>query len=128
MRCEPGGNMILRVAIEDYPVGETVIPAGAPVIGLIGAANRDPRRFERPDDFDVGRRPNAHLTFGGGVHVCIGAPLARLEGRIAFNSLLDRYPHMELAGEPEWRLDRLNARGLATLPVKLGPVTLGEAA
>ena len=128
MRCEPGGNMILRVAIEDYPVGDIVIPAGAPVIGLIGATNRDPRRFERPDDLDVGRRPNAHLTFGGGVHVCIGAPLARLEGRIAFKSLLDRYPHMELAGEPEWRLDRLNARGLATLPVKLGPVTLGEPA
>lgn len=127
MRVEPGGNMILRVAIEDFEIDGTVIPAGAPVIGLIGATNRDPRRFERPDDLDIGRRPNAHLTFGGGIHSCIGAPLARLEGRIAFATLLRRFPSLELAGEPVWRLDRLNARGLSDLPVRVDATGGGAA-
>lgn len=119
MRLEPGGNMILRVAVEDLEVAGTTIPAGAPVICLVGAANRDPRRFERPDALDVGRRPNPHLTFGGGIHTCVGAPLARLEGRVAFATLLDRFSGLEPAGEPAWRLDRLNARGLSHLPVRL---------
>jgi cytochrome P450 len=119
LRYEPGGNMILRVAIEDYPVGEAVIPAGSLAIGLIGAVNRDPARFEQPDRLDIGRHPNAHFTFGAGIHICIGAALARLEAQIAFDSLLDRFPAIALAGEAQWRLDRINARGLATLPVRL---------
>jgi cytochrome P450 len=119
LRLEPGGNMILRVAIEDLEVGDRTIPAGAPAICLVGAANRDPRRFERPEALDLGRRPNPHLTFGGGIHTCVGAPLARLEGRIAFATLLERFAVLEPAGEPVWRLDRLNARGLSDLPVRL---------
>jgi cytochrome P450 len=118
LRYEPGGNMILRVAIEDYRVGESVIPAGSLVIGLMGAVNRDPARFEQPDRLDIGRHPNAHFTFGSGIHICIGAALARLEAQIAFDSLLDRFPVINLAGEAQWRLDRINARGLATLPVQ----------
>ena len=121
LRYEPGGNMILRVAIEDTQVGDMHIPAGALVIGLIGAINRDPAQFVQPDLLDLSRHPNPHFTFGGGIHMCIGAPLARLEARIAFNSVLDRYPRIELDGEPEWRLDRINARGLGRLPVRLGP-------
>lgn len=120
LRVEPGGNMILRVARDDVDIGGTRIPAGSAIIGMIGAINRDPARFERPDELDVGRTGNAHFTFGGGPHVCIGAPLARLEGQIAFNALLDRWPAIALAGTPEWRLDRLNARGLRTLPVTVG--------
>lgn len=120
LRYEPGGNMILRVAIEDYPVGGSVIPAGSLAIGLIGAVNRDPARFEQPDRLDIGRQPNAHFTFGSGIHICIGAALARLEAQIAFDALLDRFPAIELAGEAQWRLDRINARGLGTLPVRLG--------
>lgn len=120
LRMEPGGNMILRVAREDVEVEGTLIPAGAPVLGLIGAINRDPARFERADEVDIGRPANAQLTFGSGPHVCIGAPLARLEAQIAFSALLDRYGSIELAGEPEWRLDRLNARGLGRLPVRVG--------
>ncbi|KAB7619602.1 cytochrome P450 [Alkalilimnicola sp. S0819] len=120
LRYEPGGNMVLRVAIEDFQLGDVRIPAGAPVIGLIGAVNRDPARFERPDELDLARRSNAHFTFGGGAHFCIGAPLARLEADIAFNALLDRYSQLELAGAPQWRLDRMNARGLARLPVRVG--------
>ncbi|MCC4246099.1 cytochrome P450 [Stappia indica] len=120
LRMEPGGNMILRVAREDVDVEGTLIPAGAPVLGLVGAINRDPARFERADEVDIGRPANAQLTFGSGPHVCIGAPLARLEAHVAFSALLDRYGSIELAGEPEWRLDRLNARGLGRLPVRVG--------
>lgn len=117
LRMEPGGNMILRVALEEFDVEGTRIPKGAPVIGLIGAINRDPARFERADEFDIGRQANAQFTFGGGAHFCIGAPLARLEAHIAFSSVLGKYRHIELAGSPEWRLDRMNARGLGVLPL-----------
>lgn len=119
LRMEPGGNMILRVALEDFEVEGNVIPKGAPVIGLIGAINRDPDRFEMADQLDVGRPANAQMTFGGGAHFCIGAPLARLEAQIAFSAVLDKYASIELAKPPEWRLDRMNARGLAHLPVKV---------
>ena len=120
LRYEPGGNMILRVAIEDCEVAGARIAAGSLVIGLIGAVNRDPARFEHPDRLDIGRHPNPHLTFGGGIHVCIGAALARLEAQIAFDAVLDRFGSIALHGEAQWRLDRINARGLATLPVRLG--------
>jgi cytochrome P450 len=119
MRYEPGGNMILRVSIEDVEIGEALIPAGSAVIGLIGAINRDPGAFDAPDTFDVGRAQNPHFTFGGGGHVCVGAPMARLETQIAFDRLLDRYAQLELAGPHAWRLDRMNARGLASLPIRV---------
>ncbi len=119
MRFEPGGNMILRIAKSDYEVAGTTIPAGTLVMGLIGATNRDPNKFPNPDHFDITRSPNAQLTFGGGPHVCIGASLARAETDIAFSSLLDNFPSIELAGTPEWRLDRVNARGLKNLPITL---------
>lgn len=119
MRCEPNGNMILRVAREDVKICGTSIPAGSPILGMIGAINRDPERFENPDAFDVGRSSNPHFTFGGGPHICLGAPFARLEGRIAFTKLLDRWSSIELAGQADWRVDRLNARGLVSLPVRV---------
>lgn len=119
LRVEPGGNMILRIALEDVEVEGTLIPKGSPVIGLIGAINRDPARFDRPDELDIGRPANAQFTFGGGAHVCIGAPLARLEAQIAFSAVLDKYANIELAGKPEWRLDRMNARGLGHLPLRV---------
>lgn len=119
MRVEPGGNMILRVAIEDYEVEGYTIPKGAMVIGLIGAVNRDPKVFSEPDQVDVGRSPNPHLTFGAGVHFCVGAPLARLEGKLAFERFLDHCDDITLAGKPEWRLDRMNARGLGKLPLTI---------
>lgn len=120
LRYEPGGNMILRVAIEDFPLADRVIPAGALAVGLIGAVNRDPARFADPERLDVARHPNPHYTFGGGIHICIGAALARLEAQVAFDALLDRFGAIEPAGEAQWRLDRINARGLASLPVRLG--------
>jgi cytochrome P450 len=120
LRYEPGINFILRVAISDYQCGEMRIPAGSLAIGLVGAFNRDPARFENPDVFDITRQPNAHAIFGGGPHVCIGAALARMEGRAALTALMDRFPRIELAGEPVWWVDRTNQRGLQALPVRLG--------
>ncbi|MCX2725786.1 cytochrome P450 [Roseibium salinum] len=119
LRMEPGGNMILRVALEDFEVEGTLIPKGSPVLGLTGAINRDPARFANPDRLDVGRPANAQFTFGGGAHFCIGAPLARLEAQVAFSAVLQKYARIELAGDPQWRLDRMNARGLGRLPVRL---------
>ncbi|GGD19211.1 hypothetical protein GCM10011335_22610 [Aureimonas glaciei] len=120
LRFEPSINFILRVAIQDYDCAGTRIPAGELAIGLVGAINRDPARFEDPGGFDVARQPNAQLIFGGGPHVCIGAALARLEAQTAFNALFDRFPRIELAGDPVWWDDRTNQRGLRHLPVRLG--------
>ena len=84
-------------------------------MAVLGAANHDPAEFERPDDLDLGR-PNAsrHLAFGGGIHYCLGASLARVEAQIAIGTLIRRFPHVELAAEPEWR-DRLTIRGVSRL-------------
>ncbi len=120
LRYEPGGNFILRVAISDYQCGEVRIPAGSLAIGLVGAINRDPARFDDPDAFDIARRPNPHSVFGGGPHVCLGAALVRMTAQVAFNAFLDRFPRIELAGEPAWWTHRSDQRGLHTLPLRLG--------
>lgn len=119
LRFEPSINFILRVAIKDFQCGDVRIPAGSLALGLIGAINRDPARFNNADTFDVTRNPNAQFIFGGGPHVCIGASLARLEIQTAFTTLLARFPRIELAGEPVWWSDRTNQRGLQSLPVRL---------
>jgi len=94
------------------------IPARSEVLLVWGAANRDERQFQDPDRFDVARRPR-HLAFGHGTHFCLGANLARLEARIAFEELLARFPRFALAGEPTWQRS-FWARALAALPVRLG--------
>ena len=87
---------------------------------LVAAANRDPAVFDDPDRFDVGRSNAArHLTFGGGIHHCLGAPLARLEARIALDVLSRRHSSIELAGEPIRR--QFGFRGVETLPVRVVP-------
>jgi len=103
-----------RTATRDYTVGAQTIPAGARVLLLFAAANRDPRRFDDPDTFDLNRNPSNHLAFGGGIHYCLGAALARAEAQIAIGTLIRRFPHVELAAEPEWR-DRLTIRGVSRL-------------
>jgi len=120
LRYESGGNFIIRVAREDCTVEGVEIPAGAAIIGLVRATNRDPERFVDPDRFDITRTGHAgHHTFGGGPHVCLGAPLARMEGRLAFQRLLERYGGTELAAEPVWRDYGTNARSLERLMVRL---------
>lgn len=88
------------------------------VIQLLGAANRDPEHFERPEDFDCSRQPNRHIAFGSGVHFCIGAPLARLEARTALRSILTRLPGIELAVEDVgWQSEKALFRCVRELPV-----------
>jgi cytochrome P450 len=103
-----------RSALEDVEYGGVRIRRGALVIPCIGAANRDPAVFPDPDRFDVGRKDNHHLSFGFGAHFCLGAPLARLEGEIAFRALLEGFPALELAGEVTHRPNPI-LRGLARL-------------
>ena len=111
-----------RYAREDVVVAGTTIPRGELVLAVLGSANRDERHFTKPDALDLARDPNRHLAFGrGGVHHCLGAPLARMEGQIAMNALLRRFPGARLAVAPEdlrWRRG-LFLRGLEGLPLVL---------
>jgi cytochrome P450 len=112
-----------RFTIEDLPIGDTVIPAGEWVTLVTSSANRDPGRFADPDRLDLSRDASGHLAFGHGIHHCLGAPLARLEGEIAIGSLLDRLPGLTLAVPPSelrWRRSSL-IHGLESLPVRLTP-------
>jgi cytochrome P450 PksS len=110
-----------RFAREDVTICGTTIPRGAMVFAVIASANRDERQFEEPDKLDITRENNKHLSFGQGIHYCLGAPLARMEGQIAINTLLRRMPDLCLAVPVEglrWR-GGLVLRGLQTLPVDL---------
>jgi cytochrome P450 len=111
-----------RYAREDIELGGLPIRKGEAVLGVIAAANRDERQFADPHKLDITRDPNRHLTFGMGGHYCLGAPLARLEGRIAIPMLLERFPNLRLAKtstEPQWR-PQLILRGLKALPLQVG--------
>lgn len=110
-----------RYAVRDTEVAGTVIPQGEHVVVVIASANRDPVQFENPDTLDIARPNNRHLSFGQGMHYCLGAPLARLEAQIALLTLVQRAPNLKLAVSPEqlrWRSSFV-VRGLETLPVKL---------
>jgi cytochrome P450 len=108
----------LRVAREDVVIGGEAIEAGSLLLVGIGAANHDPDVFADPESLDIGRDPNPHLGFGFGAHFCLGAPLARLEGEVAFRALLERFPRLELAIEsPTYRPNPV-LRGLTALPVR----------
>ncbi|WP_321505413.1 cytochrome P450 [Breoghania sp.] len=120
LRFEPGCSFIIRVAIEDYECAGARIPEGALAIGLTGATNRDPERFDDPDTFDITRRHNAHHVFGGGAHICLGKTQVRMTAQTLFAHLLERFARIELAGEPVWWTHRSDQHGLHTLPIKLG--------
>ncbi|MEV0067715.1 cytochrome P450 [Amycolatopsis sp. NPDC050768] len=109
---------IRRFPLQDLEIGDTKIPAGDTVLLALASAHRDDTVFEDPDTFDADRPDNPHLAFGHGPHYCLGAPLARLELEIGFDTLLRRFPAMALAGDPEWR-SSFRSRGLASLPVIL---------
>lgn len=107
-----------RVSVADTTLGGVEIPAGAPVVAWIGSANRDERQFEHPAQFDVDRGQIRHLAFGHGIHFCLGAPLARLEARIALEATLSRLPGLALApGSPLERMDSTIVYGVKSLPV-----------
>jgi cytochrome P450 len=106
-----------RIPSEDVTFGGRTIAKGEMVMPFIGAADRDPAQFPSPDRLDIGRTDNRHIAFGWGIHFCLGAPLARIEGQIAINTLVRRLPKLELAtGQPEYR-QSLTLRGLKALPV-----------
>ncbi|MEU9034531.1 cytochrome P450 [Streptomyces sp. NPDC048352] len=118
MRYDTPLQMFERWVLDDIRVGDTVIPRGAEVALLFGSANRDPARFEDPDVLDLERADNPHLTFGAGIHYCLGAPLARLELAASFGALLDPAgPPMRLVREPQWR-EGYVIRGLRELLVE----------
>jgi cytochrome P450 len=112
-----------RYARQDLDVSGTEIPRGELVLGVLGSANRDEQYFDEPNALYLRRDPNKHLAFGrGGVHHCLGAPLARMEGQTAITALLQRFPDLRLAAEPEslrWRRG-LFLRGLEKLPLEFG--------
>jgi cytochrome P450 len=110
-----------RYAREEVTIAGIAIGRGATVHAMLGSANRDERQFDHADDLDITREPNRHLAFGQGVHYCVGAPLARLEGQIAINTLLRRFPEIKLAVPPKALRRRrgLGLRGLVALPVML---------
>ena len=118
LRYDSPVQLTSRIAAEDVEVGGTVIAAGRAVITLIGGANRDPEVFEQPDEFRIDRPESArHLSFSLGLHHCLGASLARLEGRIAIEELTRRYPALELAAPPT-RRSQLVLRGFESVPVR----------
>jgi cytochrome P450 len=99
-------------------VGGVTIPAGEVVVPTLFTANRDPGRFDRPDELDVARKDNPHMAFGHGIHHCVGASLARLEGRIAIGRLLERFPDLRLAADEEpTRVPALLINAMSSLPV-----------
>jgi cytochrome P450 len=115
----PVFNSSERYACTDVTIHGVTIPHGEMALGVIGSANRDETVFENPDTLDTAREPNKHLSFGQGIHYCLGAALARLEAQIAINTLLERMPKLRLKGSPgslRWR-PSLILRGLDALPV-----------
>lgn len=105
-----------RLALEDTEVAGVEVPRGSHLVCYLGAGNRDPQRFTDPDRLDLTRHEGAPLSFGGGIHYCLGAPLARLEAQVAFPAMLRRYPELEVVAGAE-RRDSLTLRGYLRLPV-----------
>ncbi len=119
LRFESPSQHTARLAPDDVELGGKEIMKGQAVIAVMGAANRDPARFTDPDRLDIRRTDNHHLAFGWASHFCFGAPLARIEGQVAFETLLRRLPVLRLDSAPlEWR-PNLGLRGLSTMVVHL---------
>lgn len=116
LRYDTPAQMFERWVLEDVEAGGVTIPRGAEVALLFGSANRDPEVFDEPDRLDVGRVDNPHISFGAGIHFCLGAPLARVEMAESFAALLRLAPRLELAEEPAWKPSYI-MRGLESLKV-----------
>jgi cytochrome P450 PksS len=121
LRYEPPIVFTSRVALEPDDIAGVAIPAGALLQVALVAANRDPEAFPDPDRFDIARGENPHLTFGFGAHFCLGASIARMEGRVAFETLLGRFRRIEFAGDkPSWA-PATALRSLEGFQVRLTP-------
>ena len=119
LRFDSPVQIVGRAAAEPVELGGLTVDAGERVVAYLGAGNRDPERFRDPDRLDLTRPDNAPLSFGGGIHYCLGAPLARLEAQVALPALVRRFPKLALCGVPE-RRDSLTIKGFIRLPVSTG--------
>jgi hypothetical protein len=120
LRYDSPAQVSARWAKMDVEINGRVLKPGEPILVFLGAGNRDPEQFVSPDSLDITRTDNKHLTFGAGVHFCLGGPLARMEARIAIAELVKRFPDMRLLDPDPPRRPTLALRGLASLRVKLG--------
>lgn len=116
LRYDPPVQLAGRTAGEEMTIGGVTVPKGDTMMLLLAAAQRDPSAFGQPDTFDPGRDDLRHLAFGHGVHFCLGAPLARLEARVALTAVTRRFPHAALAAEPPYK-PNVTLRGMASLPL-----------
>jgi cytochrome P450 len=120
LRYDTAGQLVPRIATEDLDIHGYSVREDEPLFLLAGGANRDPAVFEHPDAFDVTRvNAREHISFSTGIHVCLGAALARMELQIGLQSLFERYPHLTLAGDPIFNRT-IGLHGLTHLPVSLG--------
>jgi cytochrome P450 len=121
LRYEPPGPHVARyVAEEDVTFHGQTIPAGSALLLMLASANRDERHFDAPDKFDIHRKSSGHLTFGRGAHFCLGAPLARLEGRVALEEVLKRWPEWDIDMSGAQRSRTSTVRGWDTMPAFVG--------
>ena len=120
LRYDSPVQVTARRTVEEVTVRGLKIPKDSHVIVLIGACNRDPAQFDEPDRFMIARGNNDHLTFGGGTHYGLGANLARAEGQIAIDAIVQRFPRIDLARSAVEYRDLFNLRRLKSLPVTLG--------
>ena len=117
LRYEPPAPHVGRYVARDVELHGRTVPEGNVMLFLVGAANRDDRRYPDPDRFDIHRKIGQHLTFGYGVHFCLGAALARLEGRVALDEVLQRFPEWEVDWDRAKLAPTSTVRGWETLPV-----------
>ena len=118
LRYHPPSQYQGRYCTEDRTFEGGTIPAGNPVLLITGAATRDPRAFERADDFDVERQPGISIGFGHGAHACLGAALARMESRIAIEELASRWKRLEVDEAGLRRVNMANVAGYSNVPVR----------
>jgi cytochrome P450 len=123
IRWEPPVTVILRRALRDTDVGGVPVAEGADVALLLGAANRDERKYAHPDQFDLFRESRQSVGFGFGVHVCLGMHLARMEVRVALNTLFDRLPdlHLDAAPDQDLHIKGMAFRSPIALPIAFTP-------
>jgi len=120
MRFEPTGPHVARYVPNDVEYYDTTVPAGSAMLLLAGSANRDERRWENPDQYDIHRVTTGHFTFGFGLHFCLGAALARLEARVALDEVLNRFPDWEVDVDNIRLAPTSTVRGWESLPVSVG--------